>query len=238
MLMHSVVCVANTQCVGESLLTKTIKTMKILYQNSEFVDKLRWTTIRTMKLIAILTLAVIFQLQAEVNSNKFNFNENNINIKLFNNSNSESKIGIKGKVTDLKGESLPGVSVKVKGTNLGTTTDLDGNYSLDVTESNAVLVFTYIGFVTQAVPLNGRTTVSVQLSVANTALNEVVVTALGISREAKSLTYSAQKIDGKELTKATGTTVINGLQGKISGLTITRSGNGAVGCWINRFTAW
>ncbi len=264
--------------------------MKILYQNAEFVCRLRRKTIRAMKLIVLFTLAAIFQLRAEVHSQSFNFNETNttvkqmfkqieknskysifyrldqvkldqkvnvkitdgtiesvmdqilinqpltfevvdgiIVIKLSNSSSSESKIVIKGKVTDVKGESLPGVSVKVKGTNLGTTSDLDGNYVLDITESNSILVFTYIGFETQEVPLNGRTTVNVQLSVANTALNEVVVTALGISREAKSLTYSAQKVDSEELTKATGTTVINGLQGKISGLTITRSGSGAVG---------
>lgn len=142
----------------------------------------------------------------------------------------EARIIIRGKVLDSKGQSLVGVSVRVKGSpTTGTSTDIDGNFTINVAENDAVLVFTYIGYVSKEISVDGRTSISVTLAEDQQLLGEVVVTALGISREAKSLTYSAQKVGGEELTKATGTTVINGLQGKISGLTITRSGNGAVG---------
>ena len=138
------------------------------------------------------------------------------------------RLDVTGKVTDNKGETLVGVSILVKGTTTGTSSDVNGNFSITIPDNNAVLVFTYLGFVTQEVAVNNRSTITVVLEEANTALNEVVVTALGISREAKSLTYSAQKVGGEELTKATGTNVISGLQGRVAGLTITR-GSGGVG---------
>lgn len=142
---------------------------------------------------------------------------------------SEKDVPVRGKVTDVSGESLPGVSVRVKGANIGTTTDLDGNFSLNIPENNPTLVFTYVGFVTLEVPVNGQSTFNVKLEAANTALNEVVVTALGISRASKSLTYSAQNINNDQISKATGVNVVNALQGKVAGLTITRSTNGVGG---------
>lgn len=138
-------------------------------------------------------------------------------------------VNIKGTVTDAKGETLIGVSVVVKGTTTGTTTDMNGNYSLTAPDENAVLVFTYLGFESQEVTVNNREALNIVLRESASALSEVVVTALGISREAKSLTYSTQKVTSDELTKATGTNVVNGLQGKIAGLTITRSTNGVGG---------
>jgi TonB-linked SusC/RagA family outer membrane protein len=135
---------------------------------------------------------------------------------------------VRGQVTDTKGETLPGVSIKLKGSGIGATTDLDGRFSINVPDESSVLIFTYIGYNTKELIVGGRTTINVQLETANTALNEVVVTALGISRESKSLTYSAQNVRGDELTKATGTNVVNALQGKVAGMTITR-GSGGVG---------
>lgn len=136
-------------------------------------------------------------------------------------------LDIRGKVVDSKGQSLPGVSVKVKGTTTGTTTDLGGNFALNVPD-DGILVFSYIGFVSQEVAVNGKTSINITLLENEQALSEVVVTALGISRESKSLTYSAQNVKGDQLTKASGVNVINGLQGKVAGLTITR-GSGGVG---------
>ncbi|MES3019288.1 MAG: SusC/RagA family TonB-linked outer membrane protein [Bacteroidota bacterium] len=138
-------------------------------------------------------------------------------------------IPVKGRVTDKTGETLPGVSVRLKGTSVGTTTDINGNYSINIPEANSTIVFTYIGYVTQEVQASSRTTVNVVLEATNTALNEVVVTALGISRESKSLTYSAQNINSDQLNKTTGTNMVNSLQGKVAGLTITRSTNGVGG---------
>lgn len=136
---------------------------------------------------------------------------------------------INGVITDAKGESLPGVSVRIKGTSIGTTTDLNGNYKLNAPEDNSVLVFTYIGFLTQEISLNGRTSINVKLEAANTALNEIVVTALGISRESKSLTYAVQNIKGDKLNEAKETNLINSLQGKVAGVTITKDATGPGG---------
>lgn len=138
-------------------------------------------------------------------------------------------VNITGTVTDSKGETLIGVGVVVKGTTTGTSTDMNGNYSITVPDDNAVLVFSYIGFETQEIAVSSRSSINIVLQELKTALNEIVVTALGISREAKSLTYSTQKVDSDQLTKATGVNVVNALQGKIAGLTITRSTNGVGG---------
>ncbi|MGV3686498.1 MAG: SusC/RagA family TonB-linked outer membrane protein [Daejeonella sp.] len=134
-------------------------------------------------------------------------------------------VDIRGKVVDSKGETLPGVSVRVKGSATGTTTDVQGNFSLNAPD-NAVLVFTYIGFVSQEVAVNGRTTINVTLTDDSQVLGEVVVTALGIEREAKSLAYSAQTVTADKLNEAKETNLINSLQGKVAGVTITRNATG------------
>jgi TonB-linked SusC/RagA family outer membrane protein len=144
------------------------------------------------------------------------------------NDNQAADINVKGQVTDATGETLPGVSIKLKNSTAGTSTDIDGNYSIRVPEGS-VLVFTYIGYVTQEITVTNQTTLNVVLNASSSALSEVVVTALGISREAKSLAYSAQTVKSEEITKATGTNVVNALQGKVAGLTITRSTSGVGG---------
>ncbi|MEJ7692190.1 carboxypeptidase-like regulatory domain-containing protein, partial [Daejeonella sp.] len=132
---------------------------------------------------------------------------------------------VRGQVKDARGETLPGVSVKVKGTTAGASTDMDGRFSLNVDE-NAVLVFTYIGYVTKEVSVSNQTSLTVVLETATASLSEVVVTALGISRESKSLTYSTQQVKTEELTQAREPNVINSLQGKVAGLSINSSGTG------------
>jgi TonB-linked SusC/RagA family outer membrane protein len=136
---------------------------------------------------------------------------------------------ISGVVTDSKGETLPGVSVRIKGTTTGTTTGINGSYTINVPDDNTVLEFSYIGFIAQVIPLNGRQTLNVTLTEANTALNEIVVTALGISRESKSLTYAVQNIKGDKLNEAKETNLINALQGKVAGVTITKDATGPGG---------
>ena len=123
---------------------------------------------------------------------------------------------------------LPGVSVKIKGSSTGTQTGLNGQYSLSVAGNNSILVFSYIGYANQEVPIGGRTVVNVALTLDATQLGEVVVTALGITREARSLGYTTQKIDGEELTKARETNVVNSLAGKIAGVRVT-SQSGTLG---------
>lgn len=132
---------------------------------------------------------------------------------------------IRGKVVDSKGETLPGVSVRVKGTAVGTTTDTQGNFSLNAPD-NGTLIFSYIGYVSQEITVNGRTTINVTLVEDAQMLGEVVITALGIERSAKSLNYAAQTVKTADLNQAKEVNLINSLQGKVAGVTITKNATG------------
>ncbi|HEX8038098.1 MAG TPA: SusC/RagA family TonB-linked outer membrane protein [Chryseosolibacter sp.] len=134
---------------------------------------------------------------------------------------------VSGKVTSaVDGAGLPGVSVLVKGTTAGTSTDADGRFSINVPGSDAVLVFSFIGFTTQEVTVGGRTTIDVQLQEQISELTEVVVTALGIEREKKALTYSVQEVKTQELSEARELNIVNSLSGKVAGISINRAGSG------------
>ena len=134
-------------------------------------------------------------------------------------------VDIKGKVVDSKGETLPGVSVRVKGSSVGTTTDIQGSFVLNAPD-NAVLVFSYIGYVSQEVTVNNRTNIEVILLEDSQMLGEVVVTALGIERSSKSLNYAAQTVKTADLNQAKETNLINSLAGKVAGVTITKNATG------------
>lgn len=123
------------------------------------------------------------------------------------------------------GVPLPGVTVMVKGTSTGTSTDFEGNYSLSV-PSEGVLVFSYVGFATQEVNMAGKTVINVTLTEDTQQLDEVVVTALGIKRETKSLGYSLQEVKGSDLVEARENNVANSLSGKVAGLQIVRGSSG------------
>lgn len=135
-----------------------------------------------------------------------------------------------GTVRDENKQSLPGVSVLVKGTTTGTATDSDGKFSLSV-PGNGTLIFSYIGYISKELPITSQDNISVDLSPDVASLSEVVVTALGIERQAKTLTYATQQLEGRQLTQvrdATGSAV-NSLAGKVAGLTVTQSANGPGG---------
>ena len=136
---------------------------------------------------------------------------------------------VKGTVIDDTKEPLIGVSVMVEGTSIGTTTDFDGNYELKIPDGKKTLVFSYIGYSDQKIPVKGRNQIDVTMKEEATALDEVVVTAMGIERKAESLTYATQQVGGKELTRAKESNFINSLQGKMAGLTITPNSSGAGG---------
>ncbi|MFZ6009182.1 MAG: SusC/RagA family TonB-linked outer membrane protein [Bacteroidota bacterium] len=137
---------------------------------------------------------------------------------------------VSGRVTNsADGSALPGVSVLVKGTTAGTTTDVDGRYAINAPDAGAVLVFSFIGFATQEVEVSNRTTIDVNLAEDVTQLGEIVVTALGIEREKKSLTYSAQEVGGDKVNSVRDPNFMNSLAGKVPGLFITRSASGAGG---------
>ena len=138
---------------------------------------------------------------------------------------SSADVTVNGKVTAADdGSSLPGVNVYLKGTQTGTITDGDGKYSLSVNDENGILVFSYIGYATQEISIGGRTSIDVSLQPSLESLDEVVVTALGIKREEKSLGYSVGKVDGSALTRVAQENVLNGLAGKLPGVTISSTG--------------
>lgn len=99
------------------------------------------------------------------------------------------------------GMPLPGVSIQVKGTTSGGTTDMDGKFSLNVPAGANVLVFSFVGYKAQEVEIGDRTIVNVILETESLKVDEVVVTALGITREKKSLGYSVQEVKGGDITK-------------------------------------
>ena len=136
---------------------------------------------------------------------------------------------IKGVVKDTHGEPLIGVSVLVKGTGKGAVTNIDGEYTLTTDGANPTLVFSYVGYQSQEVAVGGRRVVDVTLQDDSKVLGEVVVTAMGIMRKEKSLTYSTQKVKAEDLVKVQDPNVANTLEGKVSGVTITPSAGGAGG---------
>ena len=129
-------------------------------------------------------------------------------------------------------EPLPGVNVVVKGTTVGTVTDIDGNYRLEVPTDATTLLFSFIGLVEQEVDLNGRSTVDVSMVEDAQQLTEVVVTAQGIEREKKALGYAVASVDGEKLEQQPQADVGRILQGKVSGANITAS-NGVSGSGTN-----
>ncbi len=136
---------------------------------------------------------------------------------------------ISGTVTNADdGSGIPGVTVQVKGTLIGTTTDMDGKYSINVKPEHKTLVFSFVGMKTQEVPIGSSNTINVVMKTQAVSMNEVVVTALGISREKKTLGYAVQDVKGDELAKVPKDNVINGLAGRISGVQVTSS-SGAPG---------
>ena len=139
----------------------------------------------------------------------------------------QAQTTVKGVVVDAaSGLGLPGVSVVVKNTTKGTTTDFDGNYNIEVSNAGSILQFSYLGFTTQEIAVKGQTVINVSLVEDVSKLDEVVVTALGIKRERKSLGYAVQELKGEGLTEARETNVANALSGKISGIQVIKGSNG------------
>ncbi len=136
---------------------------------------------------------------------------------------------VTGKVTDSDGEPLPGVTVIIKGTTTGVITAVDGSFSLRNVSSDAVLVFSFVGMKTQEMPVGSQTYFEIDLEEEAIGINEVVVTALGIEKEAKSLSYNVQEIAGNEINKVSDANFVNNLTGKIAGVTINSSSTGVGG---------
>jgi TonB-linked SusC/RagA family outer membrane protein len=121
---------------------------------------------------------------------------------------------------------IPGVAVTVFGTTIGTTTDIDGKYSLEVPETAIRLVFQFVGMKSQEIPINGRTRIDVTMEPELVGIDEVVVTAIGIERKAREVGYSMSSINADELTQAKTTTISSGLVGRVAGLQINTTSGG------------
>ncbi|KAF2340808.1 SusC/RagA family TonB-linked outer membrane protein [Flavobacterium tistrianum] len=136
---------------------------------------------------------------------------------------------VKGVITDSEGMPLPGASVLVQGSQKGTTTDFDGLYTIEV-QKGQTLVFSYVGLGTQNIVVGDAATINVKMvQAASNALNEVVVTSLGLKRSKKTLTYAAQEVKGEEVTRVKDANLMNSLSGKVAGLIVGKSSAGAGG---------
>ncbi|MDT0645370.1 SusC/RagA family TonB-linked outer membrane protein [Zunongwangia sp. F260] len=136
---------------------------------------------------------------------------------------------VEGKVTDANGMPLPSVTVQEKGTSNGVLTDFDGNYSIQVSSVNSVLLYTYVGMQPEERLVDTENIINVQMQNDLESLDEVVVTALGVKREARSLGYSASTVDTEELTAQRNVNVGNNLVGKVAGLNVTTPTTGPAG---------
>ncbi len=131
---------------------------------------------------------------------------------------------IKGTVYDGGDRSpLPGVNVVVEGTSIGVVTDVNGTYELVVPRGKGNLLFTFIGMKAQEISIEGKTTIDVYMKEGDNALNEVVLTALGIKREEKALGYAVQEVKGQDAIAHGNPNPISGLQGKVAGVQVTQS---------------
>jgi TonB-linked SusC/RagA family outer membrane protein len=132
------------------------------------------------------------------------------------------QLKVSGKVTDNQtGSAMAGVNIIIQGLTIGVSTDVNGSYAITVPGKDAVLIFSFMGYTSQTIPVNGRTNIDIALIPEVTALNEVVVTALGIEKTTKSLTYATQKISGSEILKVKTINYVNSMAGKVAGAVIT-----------------
>lgn len=136
---------------------------------------------------------------------------------------------VKGKITDASGAPLAGVNVVLKGTLVGSTSDGEGNYTINAPDGSGTLVFTFIGYTPLEVAIEKRNTINVTLDEELQSLDEVVVTALGIKREARTLGYATSDIKKEQISENRATTALGTLQGKISGVNITSLTRGPQG---------
>ena len=135
---------------------------------------------------------------------------------------------VTGRVVDSAGEPLIGATIMVEGTKEGAVTDIDGNFTINTT-SKAKLVISYVGYTTQIILVGDKTTIDVTLKEVANTMNEVVVTALGIKRAEKALSYNVQSVGSNELTRNKDANFVNSLNGKVAGVSISKSASGVGG---------
>ena len=140
----------------------------------------------------------------------------------------DGKHKVTGRVVDASGEPLIGATVMVEGTKDGAVTDIDGNFTINVS-SAAKLVISYVGYTSQTVSVGDKTSLAITMNETSNTMNEVVVTALGIKRAEKALSYNVQKVGADELTRNKDANFVNSLNGKVAGVNISKSASGVGG---------
>ena len=155
------------------------------------------------------------------------------NILLFRRANTskERPVTVTGRVTDAKGQPVIGASVIVRGTTLGVSTDADGRFTLEVPAPAAsqTLEVSYLGYETAMIPVGSRTSFAVTLRESASEIESVVVTALGIKRQEKALSYNVQQVEASDITLVKDANFMNSLSGKVAGVTINASSSGVGG---------
>ncbi|MBC9796836.1 SusC/RagA family TonB-linked outer membrane protein [Sinomicrobium weinanense] len=136
---------------------------------------------------------------------------------------------INGAVRDADGVPLPGATIIVKGTSVGTTSDFDGNFRINMPKGGEVLLISFIGYVTREVAVGDQSFLEITLEEDVSSLEEVVVTALNITREEKSLGYAISKVEGDDLTKTVTGNWMNNMSGKVAGMSFSSAGTGPAG---------
>jgi TonB-linked SusC/RagA family outer membrane protein len=139
---------------------------------------------------------------------------------------------VRGTVTDSSGKPLSGASIQVRNSSVGTRTDDNGAFTLQVPQSNATLVISNIGFEEQQVPVGNQQTLRITMYSGRSVMQEVVVTALGIARDRRSLGYATQTVKGSDIANKGELNVVNALQGRLAGVNITGA-SGSVGSSTN-----
>jgi len=140
-----------------------------------------------------------------------------------------SQVTFTGQVVDENNMPLPGASVVVKGASIGAATDFDGNFEIELPQGGETLIISYIGYIPQELETVGQTSATVILQPDSQQLDEVVVTALGIEREKKSLGYASQELNNDDVVEAREPNLLNSMSGKVAGLQITNSPSGLGG---------
>jgi TonB-dependent SusC/RagA subfamily outer membrane receptor len=129
--------------------------------------------------------------------------------------------------TSVDNSPLAGVSVQVKGTTTGGITDANGKFSVSVPDDQAILIFSFIGFESEEIPVGGQSIIDISLDESVTLVSEIVVTALGIKREEKSLGYAVTVVETDEILKSKTINIMQSLEGRVSGLNVTPPAAGA-----------
>ena len=196
-------------------------------------DKLSTVTVEPLK-VKDASLEQVLNTLLKNKETSYKIEENIIYLSEKENSNSlQQQSGkertITGQVVDAKGEPLIGVSILVKGTTDGAITDLDGNYKIMTKSNNPVIVYSYIGYKTQEIPLKGQTAINITMMDDTQVIDEVVVTALGIKRSEKALSYNVTQVDAESALAVKDANFINSLNGKVAGLNINSSSSGIGG---------